>query len=306
MALLLMTVLTSPHTDAGVFGDGDPLNGPEDGRKSISVGGHRPPASDWYRGTGTLVCDGAVRGSATLLDVSSIMPGLDGVVLATAAHVLFDLESQTAWTECRFAFMGLAQLPGYSAVLDERYQLLGDFRPENAPAAVHSGSGDWAFLWLGPDWSPPPPWLAFPPGEPMNPDAQAQGGLIGSSEASLGMVAWDHSRGEVSVITGCHAVMSTSHDIGGGAWHGQLLDNCDSDLGASGGGLIVHDGMHSRLVAIRGGSHWDAQLWPADQYPDGPPAGSHWDPNGFTNYARTLDPSILTVLSDWLRGLPGS
>jgi hypothetical protein len=117
-------------------------------------------------------------------------------------------------------------------------------------------------------------------------------------------VAWDRSRGEVSVITGCQGVVSGTGDIGGGAWPGQLLDDCDSDPGASGGGLILQDGMHSRLLAIRGGSHWDPAVWPLAEFPDGPPAGSTWDPSRFTNYARTLDQHLLVSLGRWLQAIP--
>lgn len=304
--LIFAALMVAMPVDAGVFGDGDPLNGPEDDRKGISVGGHAPPAGDWYRGTGTLVCDGAVRGSATLLDVSAMAPDLDGVVLATAAHVLYDLENMQPWDDCRFAFMGLLELPGYSAPLIPGYQLLGSFRPDARPSDPRHGSGDWAFFWLGPVWEPPSPWFAFPPGRlPGNPGLERmQGSGQHFEPGSLGLVAWDRSRDEVSVISGCQAIHSGIDDIGGGAWPGQLLDDCDSDLGASGGGVIVKEGGQSRLLAIRGGSHWDPFLWSYADFPDGPPAGSRWDPNSFTNYARTLDEAILKNLDQWLNLLP--
>lgn len=285
---------------AGVFGDGDPVNGPEDDRLGISVGGHPAPASDWYRGSGTLICDGAVRGSATLLDVSRQAPGLRGVVIATAAHVLYDLERQVPWDECRFAFMGLGQLPGYSARLISDYQVAGDFHPAAAPSDPQQGEGDWAFLWLGPQWEPPPPWYGFNLGDPETVSEDH------SPTAELGLVAWDRGRGEVSVTSGCLAIHSRRDDIGGGAWPGQLLDNCDSDLGASGGGLVSHDGVSSQLVAIRGGAHWDMLMWPPGEFPEGPPHGSLWSPDHFTNYARRLDETILETLEQWLRLLPDS
>jgi len=298
-ALLFLTTLPAAVPGlAGVFGDGDPDNGPEDDRRSISVGGYPPPAADWYRGTGTLVCDGAVRGSASLLDVSALAPDLAGVVLATAAHVLYDLEQGRPWSECRFAFMGLAELPGFSAPLIRSHQLLGGFRPAAMPSDPQQGSGDWAFFWLGPDWEPPPPWFGFPPGRLPG------GALTDSRHESLGLVAWDQTKGEVSVIHACQGVNSIATDIGGGAWSGQLLDDCDSDPGASGGGVIVHDGARSHLFAIRGGAHWDPELWPQTQFPDGPPPGTAWSPNSFTNYARALDDSILNTLARWLNSLP--
>ncbi len=298
-ALMILTTLPAAMpVVAGVFGDGDPDNGPEDDRRSISVGGYPPPTADWYRGSGTLVCDGEVRGSATLLDVTALAPDLAGVVLATAAHVLYDLQQGTPWNECRFAFMGLAELPGYTAPLTRSHQLLGGFRPAAMPSDPEQGGGDWAFFWLGPDWEPPPPWFGFPPGRLPG------GAPADTRRGSLGLVAWDQTKGEVSVTSGCQGVHSVTTDIGGGAWSGQLLDDCDSGLGASGGGVIIHDGARSHLFAIRGGSHWDPDLWPPAQFPHGPPPGTPWNPNSFTNYARALDESILITLARWLSLLP--
>ena len=68
-----------------VFGDGDPYNGVEDSREPL-MGDRR---MDMGRpSAGAIHCDGGVRGTAVVVDTSELAPDLEGVVLATAAHVL--------------------------------------------------------------------------------------------------------------------------------------------------------------------------------------------------------------------------
>jgi hypothetical protein len=60
------------------------------------------------------------------------------------------------------------------------------------------------------------------------------------------------------------------------------------------------------LVGIRTGSHWSGQVFPADDYPVGPPDGSLWDPRYNTNFARALDTGLLEELKFLLRRLESS
>lgn len=292
-ALILVTlllVLSALPARAGVFGDGDGTNGEEDGRLGISTGGHPVPAADWYRSAGTIVCDGDIRGSATLLDIRALAPDLPGVVLATAAHVLFDLEQGRPWRQCSFDFMGLGELPGYRVPLNRRQVLLGTFSPQADPSDPSRGAGDWAFIWTGPGWTPPVAWYALTPAAREDP----------AELGKLALVAWDRSRGELSVAAACHAIRSGVDDLGGGSWPGQWLDDCDSDQGASGGAIVAVTAGRSELLAIRGGMHWDSQIWSPDLFPAGPPAGTRWGADSFTNYARAIDHAMLSALSDWL------
>lgn len=293
--LCLLAIVLNPAAlttgAAGVFGDGDPTNGVEDDRRTVSDGPVPSWADSWYRSGGTVVCDGAVRGSATLLATPPDRMHAGGKVIATAAHVLYDLERLRPWAECAFHYLGLGALPGHRAPLRRDRMLLGAFDPASDPAAPDRGAGDWAFAWLGPSWQPPFPAAGLQP-------AAAEHAVTG--HALLGLLAWHSAAGEMSVSAGCRAVFSRADDLGGGAWAAQLLDDCDSGVGASGGGMVVAGVDGPRLVAIRGGQHWDPSAWPEPQWPRGPPAGTRWDPARFTNYARAFDDRLLGRLTEWL------
>ncbi len=295
-AVLMIAMTLASAAVAGVFGDGDPDNGVEDGRRALSTGIGEAPANDWYRSAGTIHCDGAVRGSATLLDLSELAPGA-GPVIATAAHVLFDLETGQPWSQCAFHYMGLGALPGYQAWLSGARLMLGSFDPGSSASELDSGADDWAFAALDHGWRPPVDGAGLQP---------ATAEQVADGQGRLGLVAWDRGRGEISVVQGCQAVFSSPDDLGGGAWRGQLLDDCDSDGGASGGGMVASRNGRSLLVGIRGGAHWDADLWPPAQYPDGPPPGDIWHPRRHTNFARALDRTMLDSLAAWIMRLDGN
>jgi len=292
--LCLLLCLTAPAA-AGVFGDGDPANGPEDDRRGISDGQGEAPGNEWFRSAGTITATAPCGGSATLLDLRALAPDQAGAVVVTAAHVLYDLDRGQPWTNCAFHHLGLGQLPGYQAPLRRDRTLAGAFDPAADPSAADSGKEDWAFTWLGPDWRPPGGAPGLVPATALS---------VADGTGRLGLVAWDRRRGEVSVALGCRAIFSGPGDLGGGAWPGQLLDDCDSDTGASGGAIVVGRGSRSLLIGIRGGTHWDRERWPADGFPAGPPDGTRWDPARHTNYARALDQRMLEELGAWLRRLP--
>ncbi len=282
---------------AGIFGDGDPANGVEDDRRTVSQGQGERPGDDWYRSGGTIHCDGAVRGSATILDLGSLGVRHRGVVIATAAHVLYDLEKRERWEQCRFQYLGLGALPGYAAPLRARRLLEGEFDPGADPASVTQGGGDWAFAWLGPEWRAPGAAAGMVPVSA----ASALGDDV--NQESLGLLAWHRGAGEMSVASGCRVMVSGPGDIGGGAWAGQLLDDCDSGDGASGGGLVMIASGRPALLAIRGGAHWSREMWPPSRFPAGPPDGARWSPERYSNYARAIDDDLLDRLIRWANGL---
>jgi hypothetical protein len=300
LTLILVLALGAQGVDAGVFGDGDPTNGDEDDRRTLSEGAAMAGLSDWYRSGGTVFCDGAVRGSATIVDLDGLTPRRGGVVIVTAAHVLVDLATGLPWEQCEYRHQGLGELPGYQAPLQARFTLKGMFDTTAEPGDPENANGDWAFVWLGSDWNQP-------------------GGTRGLSLADvhraadgrglLGLLAWDPGRGQLTLAAGCRAVLSRVDDLSGDAQGRQLLDNCDSGTGASGGALILAHGGVARLIGIRGGHHWNVDRWPPDRFPQGPPRGLPWDPTNHTNYARAVDAELLVSLRQWWAELvtdPGS
>jgi hypothetical protein len=279
-----------------VFGDGDPYNGIEDSREPVMggrvAGALRPNA-------GALKCDGAVRGTAMVLDTSELAPALQGVVLATAAHVLYDLDEKHRFERCDFDFMALGALPGYRARVDLDRSRLGDFDPARAMAEVGFGEGDWAYLYV------PEPWRKYRPEEslPVRGFSFTRSEEFLQSGGEIQLVALDAASGTISLSRDCSVVESGGDDLGGGAWPGQLLDDCDSGGGASGGGIVAVLEGRPWLVGIRTGSHWSGQVFPAGDYPAGPPDGSLWDPRYNTNFARAVDARLLGELEDFARSL---
>jgi len=110
------------------------------------------------------------------------------------------------------------------------------------------------------------------------------------------LIAFDAHRGVLSISNVCNVIESRRGDLGGGAWPGQLLDDCDSSTGSSGGGMILYSNEKQYLIGIRGGSHWSAERYPAAQFPGGPPDGSVWNRQSNTNFGRAIDQDLLEEL----------
>jgi hypothetical protein len=275
-----------------VFGDGDPYNGVEDSREPL-MGGRRsglgPPSA------GAVWCDGHVRGTAVVIDTRHVAPGLPGAVLATAAHVMYDLQKKSRFKRCEFQFLALGAIRGYTAEIDQDRVRFGDFDPDKATDEIQFGEGDWAFLYV------PQPWENFRPEQslPVREFSFARTESFQQSGGEFRSVALDSASGVISESSACTVIDSESGDLGGGAWHGQLLDDCDSGGGASGGGIVAVLEDQRYLVGIRTGSHWSGEVFPSGDYPGGPPAGSVWDPRFNTNFARALDERLIHVLGEF-------
>ena len=278
-----------------VFGDGNPANGTEDNRIDMSS----PAWNDdsrrpWNMGAGTIHCDGKIRGSAMIVDTREFKPAGGGLILATSAHVLYDLQQQRRFAACQFHYMALDHLPGYQADIDFSRSRLGSFDPSSARNSLLFGKEDWAFLYVS------------------GPVA----GISGSGRVRLrsfkstvnGMrvplqyqfIAYSPAADSIVISTQCEVAESTPGDLGGGAWPGQLLDNCDSEGGASGGGLVASTATGHYLVGIRSGAHWDSDAFPQRQFPNGPPDGARWDVRTNTNYGRAIDEELIDALRSLL------
>jgi hypothetical protein len=279
-----------------IYGDGNPDNGIEDNRRQI-MGGRDSAVdlSDQRRNAGTIKCDGKIRGTAMVIDTRVIAPGLKGVILASAAHVLYDLEKKQLFKRCEFHFLALNQLASYRAKIDLKTIRKGDFDPNAATDVPEFGEGDWTFLYI------PKPWKSFRPDEALTladfsfmytDSYQAAGGEIR-------LIAYDSEARVISVSDHCSVIESNSDDLGGGDWKGQLLDDCDSAGGASGGGIVAVVNKNHYLIGIRSGSHWSEQVYPPGTYPAGPPDGSPWDRHTNTNFGRAIDATIMQELIDF-------
>ena len=283
-----------------IFGDGNPDNGIEDSREQL-MGARRNGGSvrDQRPSAGTLKCDGKVRGTAVVVDTRGFASDLKGVVLATAAHVLYDLETQGRFRRCNFHFLALGELPAYRAKVDMKRIVTGGFDPASITSGVEFGEGDWAFLYL------PSAWKYFNPDETLIPRefSFSQTESFQQTGGEFKLVAYDSDARVISESRQCSIIESRGDDLGGGVWSGQLLDDCDSTGGASGGGIVaVHD-QQQYLIGIRSGAHWSEEHFPVSEYPQGPPDGSVWNSHFNTNFGRAIDARLLRALDGFVRGI---
>ena len=288
------------HLPVNIFGDGNPDNGIEDSREQV-MGSRLGVGSreGHHMNAGTIMCDGKVRGTAMVVDTRKHAPDLRGVVLATAAHVIYDLDKKQRFRRCDFQFMALGELSRYTASIDLGSVRLGGFDPLKETSAADFGEGDWAFLYV------PRPWKSFGPDDAITVRdfSFVQMEAFQQSGGELRLVAFSSSDGVISVSRNCTVIESGSDDLGGGSWKGQLLDDCDSVGGASGGGIVAVLDGRQYLIGIRSGSHWSEQLYPQSEYPAGPPDGSLWNRHSNTNFGRAIDIQLISQLLVFLRNL---
>ena len=281
-----------------IYGDGDPLNGIEDSRKQVrEVEGGKAGFTDQHMSAGTITCDGKFRGTAIVADTREFAPDLKGVVLVSAAHVLYNLDKKKLFRRCKFHFMGWNQTAGYQSKINLKNVRMGDFDPRRGTGGSDFGEGDWAFIYLR------KPWKNFNPDQSLRlrEFSFSQLESYRRSGGEFRLLAFDSSAGFISESKNCTVIESKSDDLGGGAWKGQLLDDCDSADGASGGGMLAVMNQKYFLIGIRNGSHWSDQVYPVDSYPSGPPDGSVWNRRLNTNFGRAIDVSLMHEIEEYIQ-----
>jgi hypothetical protein len=274
-----------------IFGDGNPANGIEDSRIDMSAPGWNVESRrPWNMGAGTVHCDGQNRGSAMIVDTREFGRLSTGLIIATSAHVLYDLERQRRFSACRFHYMALDHLPGYQAAISLKQSLLGGFDPSDPRNTAAFGKEDWAFLYVAESLP------GLPATGRLRLKAYQQTLQADSKPFTYQFIAYSPSVNSITISTACRVLESEHGDLGGGEWAGQLLDDCDSEGGASGGALVASAGGDHYLVGIRSGSHWDKERYPQQKYPGGPPDGAAWDIFKNTNFSRAIDDELIAAL----------
>jgi len=281
---------------AGIFGDGNSSNGVEDSRIDMSSPhwndvNHRP----WNRSAGTIHCDGRNRGSATIINTQEFGELRNGFVIATSAHVLFDLKKNQRFSACQFHYMAVDHPPEFQSPIDLDRSRLGKFNPTSSRDSASFGKDDWAFLLVRNSI----PGTGSDRGLHL---LQFEETMSGNRDIlEFQFIAYNPETDSMAISNDCQVIESRNDDLGGGAWAGQLLDDCDSGGGASGGGLVASAGDTHFLVGIRSGTHWDSKLFPKTQFPSGPPDGAAWDIFGNTNFSRAIDSELVEALSSLVR-----
>jgi len=215
-----------------------------------------------------------------------VLAGANLKVLARAG------KRKRLFRRCQFHFMGWRDDAGYRARIDLKDARMGDFEPGQLTAKAVFGEGDWAFLLLRKAWKHYRPEQSLQ----LREFGFSQGESFQQYGGEFGLVAFDSAAAVITASNNCTVIVSGRDDLGGGVWKGQLLDDCDSADGASGGGIIAVVNHQQYLIGIRSGSHWSELAYPADGYLAGPPEGSAWDPRLNTNFGRAVDMQLLRVL----------
>ncbi|MFT7564637.1 MAG: hypothetical protein ACI8ZT_002294, partial [Bacteroidia bacterium] len=195
-----------------IFGDGDNSNGIEDNRIDMSSSqwnsvNRRP----WNMGSGTIHCDGRNRGSAVIVDTSDMGELEKGAIIATSAHVLFDLEKMRLFSSCKFHYMALDHLPGYQTKIELSLSRMGRFDPSSPRNNKGFGKEDWAFLYIDDDM----PGISLHGGLPLR--AFEESPVQSPDADSYQFIAYSHSVDAITISTVCQVTRSVAHDIGGGA-----------------------------------------------------------------------------------------
>ena len=304
----VLTVLTACPLSAqefriipvNIYGDGDPLNGIEDSREQVrEIEGGKAGFTDQHMSAGTITCDGKFRGTAIVADTREFASDLKGVVLVSAAHVLYNLDKKKLFRRCKFHFMGWNQTAGYQSKINLKNVRMGDFDPRRGTGGSDFGEGDWAFIYLR------KPWKNFNPNQSLRlrEFSFSQSESYRRSGGEFRLLAFDSSAGFISESKNCTVIESRIDDLGGGTWKGQLLDDCDSADGASGGGMLAVMNQQYFLIGIRNGSHWSEQVYPGDSYPSGPPDGSVWNLRLNTNFGRAIDAGLMHEIEEYIQVL---
>lgn len=307
LAVLIVLVVAHPvnaqsvsEVPVNIYGDGNPVNGVEDSRESLAVS---PAQSTDKPGqtlsAGTITCDGKFRGTAMVVDTRELTSGIKGVVLVSAAHVIFNLHKKKRFRHCRFYFMGWERPAGYGSKIDLKRTRMGDFDPGQETSGFAFGEGDWVFLYV------PKPWKHYQPDQSI----RLRNFIFSNTESfqqsggEFSLVAFDTGADVIRQSKNCTVVESRPDDIGGGTWKGQLLDDCDSMDGASGGGVLAEFKQQQFLIGIRNGSHWNERMFPIAKYPLGPPDGSVWNRHSNTNFGRAIDARLLHEIAQFIHVL---
>ncbi|MGB5291488.1 MAG: hypothetical protein WBN41_08560 [Lysobacterales bacterium] len=283
-----------------IYGDGNPENGIEDSRSPIAVspgkgGSDRPQRMN----AGSIVCDGRFRGTAMVVDISELSSDVGGVVLLSAAHVIYNLDKNRRFRQCKFYFMGWKRPSGYGSKIDLKNIRMGNFDPREMTSGADFGEGDWVFLHV------PKPWKKYQPGQSIRLRSFEFSNLesFQQSGGEFRLIAFDTVDDVIKQSRNCTVIESGPDDIGGGTWKGQLLDDCDSTDGASGGGILASLDDQQFLIGIRSGSHWSTALFPVDRFPSGPVEGSRWNRHSNTNFGRAIDAVILHEFGQFIQSL---
>ena len=259
--LSTLLLIISPLGQGAVFGDGNLVNGIEDGRTSA-------PAH-LLEAVGTIFCDGGLRGTGTHIDVGAGADNNQPAIIVTAAHVLFDANTGEPFANCSYRPENkrLRSVP-FAQISSHSYQpLISD--------KLRQSEADIVFVAL--QRKPYQKRLRLAPPE---------------IDSDLLLLGYNGETERIDISTECQMYSSANFQS-----KYLLLHNCDAESGASGGPLLksgtdqTHSNSQNQVVAIHGGTLTSA----GRRAP-----GAIVQPERWINQARRIDPAMLRRLQEFL------
>lgn len=285
--------------DVTIFGDGNERNGYEDDRKSVVDSYEKGllPDEVYFNALGTIRCNGKVVGSSEILNVDHLTGKKHSkgfAVGVTVAHVLRDDETGKDRTNCYYHPLDISK---------QRYKItkkiLGRHGKKGADGKIiNNRSEDWAAFVLEEDIDTEFGAFHFTSKTDSELDEfQRQGG-------SINLVGYNHTTQRISVtLRNCGVVNRQPGDLLYGR-NEFLVDSCDSNGGASGGGLVANYKDKALLLGVDIGGAFDEKDTNHDgiYYPGkGPIPGEPFDPKNNVNYSIKFQGDFLSAIKTLAR-----
>ncbi len=287
-ALLFCLTAVAGGAEAAIFGDGNPKNGPEDDRRPILIDDRTLQP---LRATGTIECDGVVRGSGTVLDVSDFADANGWTVIATVAHIFFEPNTHRRRSNCIFVpYLGRE----YRRQFDLNDAVMGDYIPWAKPKLTDF-KDDWAFIALGARLD------RFGAAmKPITPGMlQKMVKVYGPTTKGAAIVGYNESERKQTVSLGCQLVKLPDR-YGNDLQLRLYFTNCDAKPGASGGGVSVKMGANHYLIGMYAGHYWKSQSAPGARQPTRPSDGDPFHPRANANIFRVFDGRMVEAIQELL------
>ena len=255
LSVMLICLALNARCYAAIFVDNDPKNGIEDERQ--------PPTPELSLATGTIFCDGIVRGTAAHVNHRKVR---QFSVIHSAAHVLFDPNSGQPFRDCYYhpQHQRLSAIP-FAEISAHQ------FNPKSDDKIAQSET-DFVFIAL--KWPVNQPTLELK----IQPLKQAQ---------KLSLLGYNPRQDKLSLSKNCRSFNSAQFQSDTLLYH-----NCDAEGGASGGPIFVEGSTD--IIAIHGGTlfvHHNLS------------AGAQANPERWINQARKVDRGVISRLEEFVASL---
>jgi hypothetical protein len=220
--------------------------------------------------SGTIFCDGGLRGSATHIRHSEIPNNFKYSIILSAAHVLYKEGTSEQFKECVFRPQNkrLTSI-GFYGLSDHR------FMPSLEDKLLLSNN-DLVFIALK---------------SKLHHEGMTLG-LASSDYKSLQLVGYNEDKNTISISSACQTFSSA-------AFYSDklLLHDCDAGRGASGGPII--DQNSKEVIAVHGGTFYVDREAHSKVFKTFPKA----QPESLINQGRRIDEEVIVDLRDFIVGL---